>query len=455
MNDVHNDTILKKDNNSNRSTDILEPKSDATSKQTIIVQKSGLLRPIGIAIALVIVGWFSAWGWIQYERSATRLALHTKPVHEDKSQVQVKIKRVFVDRPVEKIVEKKVEIEKVIYREPDPKQLKPGETSLIISGLGGQRMRVAISDATMLTSFQQEMKLFVEGERHRIKSMVQTEIKRVFADAFTDKEESLKRYSEWFFAWSRSWILLKESLVTAVSELPKSVSREKIGEAVRHTLTEYLMRHYEQFVLKPEIRNGPIERGLNAVFTRAHERYRSMLKQLDLKRQVFIAQHSRHMENLSGNAVQIKLDWDSQKWKAPRYALENKAMEILRTAGFATGGALLGRTIWRPLVRRIMTGLGLRVAAANSTAIEGTIAGTLVEPGMGSFIGFAGGLMVDYAWSKIDEKLSEGDFISDNRKAVDETIAGWEDTTLKAFLKGIDIWMDDTVAVVETTIPQG
>ena len=63
------------------------------------------------------------------------------------------------------------------------------------------------------------------------------------------------------------------------------------------------MRHYEQFVLKAELRNGPIERGIDALFHHAHDNYRAMTKQLDLKQKLFLAQHTRHMEDLPDEAV--------------------------------------------------------------------------------------------------------------------------------------------------------
>lgn len=431
-----------------------EPQKMVEHTTTIIKHKGGFFRPIGYAIAIVIVGWFGAWGYIQYSESAIRQTLHNQAVHKDRSEVKIKVKRVFVDRPVE--IEKKVLVEKIIYREPDPKILKPGEAPLIVAGIGGRTVKVAINQAGLqeLSSFQKEMVLFIEGERRRTNAMVQSEIKRVFLDAFADKEDSLKKYSEWFFAWSRSWILLKEALVAAVTELPKGVSKERTEEAVRNTLTEYLMRHYEEFILKPELRNGPIERGLTAVFKRAHEQYLSMMKQLDLKRQLFIKQHTRHMEDLPSDAVQVNLDWESQKWKAPSYALENKALETFRTVGFVAGGALLGRTLGKPILKRIMRQLGLRVAAANSTAIEGAIAGTILEPVGGTIIGAVLGLGVDYVWSKVDEQLGEDEFIAENRKAVDETLAVWENTIQKTFLEGVDIWMYDTLVVVKSTMPQ-
>ena len=421
--------------------------SEALPKQVIVRHRGGFFGPIGMALALVIVGWFVAYMWITYERSAERLAAHTKAVHADRSEIKVKVERVFVDRPVEVVKEK------VVVRTPDPRDLRQGETAMRVR-IGERVAKVAIKDVAKLTEFQQRMKLLAETERRRVQAMVKAEIARVFNDAFADKEASLKAYSEWFFAWQRSWVVLKEAIVAAFNEIPKAgISRERLHEAVRHTIEQYLMRHYEKFVLKAELRNGPIERGLKAVFARAHDNYRAMTTKLDLKRQVFILENTRHMEDLPGDAVTVKIDWDSQKWKAPRYALEDKALQAFRSVGFMAGGALVGRTVWRPVIRRIMGQLGVRVAAANASQIEGLIGGTLLEPGVGTIVGWLGGAAVDYAYSKYDEKINSEHFIAENRKAVDETIAIWKAKAETSFKDGIDIWFADTQVVIAKEMP--
>ena len=88
-----------------------------------------------------------------------------------------------------------------------------------------------------------------------------------------------------------------------------------------------------------------------------------------------------------------------------------------------------------------------QVMASTELAVGGAVVGS-IEPGIGTAIGALAGLAIDWGLSQFQEYMQRDDFIADNSAALDATIAAWKGKIAPEIDKSIDVWFDDTRAVV-------
>ena len=160
-------------------------------------------------------------------------------------------------------------------------------------------------------------------------------------------------------------------------------------------------------MLKPEFRDQTITKGVEQAVRHAHDSYRRVVANGDMRLQLFLAKHTSHLEDVppATPMSKIKLDWDAQKWKAPTYLMEDRAFDGVVGVGTAAAGGTVGALALGPAIngvlaqsfgqlsRRVATSLGTRIAFAQ----QGAVAGTVVQPVGGQVVGAAIGVMIGAA----------------------------------------------------------
>lgn len=390
---------------------------------------AAFLRPLGIGVALLLCAYGLASLGSTFWRSYQRHLDYTTAAHKDQSVFDVIIGR---------------------------SSLPEDAVDLVVRDFDGKLRRVAAAKSET-DKFVNDTILMLDGERDRIKAAASADIDQLFDYAFADKEQVLSDYADWFFEWKRSYIVLKETLASATTRFVEAGEYESLSEAVERDLKDYFMRHYEEQVLKPEIRDQKITQGLEHLARRAHENYRRVIANGDMRLQLFLARHTQHLEDVPADEklTKAKLDWDAQKWKAPTYLMEDRAFNGIAGLGVAAGSGTVGALVLGPAVSRVMartfgmlsrrfvTTFGARLALAE----QGAVAGTLVQPAGGQVVGAIAGVLIgvaaDYFINEAQKGFNRDKFIEANREALDATIETW-----KAKLKGnvhsaVDRWFDD------------
>jgi hypothetical protein len=287
-------------------------------------------------------------------------------------------------------------------------------------------------------------------------------MEQAFAMSFVDRDAAIESYADWFFAWRRPYVVLKEAVVSTLAHIAETGEYEPLATAVERDLKTYFIRHYTEQVLKPAQRDPLISASYEEVARRAHERWRQAVVAEDLRLQLFLAEHTRDLDGRSADAplTALTLDWDAQRFQAPTYLLEDKAYDgIVSLAAVGAGGTFgalaLGPVLDRALARAF-AGLGERYAAifAGRVAMAeaGAVAGTVVEPGGGTVIGaLAGGVLglaADYLVNEAGEAFSRDGFVAANQTAVDATITTWRKSLGTSLDAAVDRWFDDTRAAL-------
>ncbi len=386
------------------------------------------LRPVGISIALLLAAYGLASLGSTFWRSWQRHQDYSVAAHPDKSIFDIFVKSSVPEDAVD----------------------------LVVRDVEGKLRRVTAAK-TQTDLFVNETIGMLDDERDHIKQAAGADIDRVFEQAFADKEQVLEAYADWFFEWKRSYIVLKETLTSAANRFVQTGEYESLSEAVERDLKDYFMRHYKDQVLKPEVRDQKITQGLETLVRRGHENYRRVIANGDMRLQLFLAQHTRHLADIpaDGKLTDAKLDWDAQKWKAPVYLMEDRAFDGIAGLGVAAGSGTAGALVLGPVMNRVMarsfgmlsrrfvTAFGSRLALAES----GAVAGTVVQPAGGQIVGAIAGVLIgvaaDYFINEAQEEFNRDKFIAANREALEATVDAWKTKLRTNVEAAIDRWFDD------------
>ena len=396
-----------------------------------------LLKPTGISVALVLSAYALISLGTTFWRSYQRHLDHTASVHADNSVFDI------------------------LFGASD---LPADPLDLVVKDVDGTLHKVVASKSET-GKFVNDTIFMLDDERARIKQTAHADLDRAFAVAFQDRDQSISNYADWFFEWKRSYVVLKESLTSAVTHVFQAGEYQSLNEAIEADVKDYFLRNYEEQVLKPELRDHTISQGVEEVVRHAHDSYRRVIANGDMRLQLFMAKHTSHLEDIPASTpmTTVKLDWDAQKWKAPVYLMDDRAFDGVAGIGAAAVGGTVGALALGPALdgvfaqnfaqisRRFVTSLGTRLAFAE----QGAVAGTAVQPMggqvIGAAVGAAIGVIADYLGNAADEAFNRDEFVAANNQALDATIATWRSTLSANIDTAIDKWFDDARSSVVLT----
>jgi hypothetical protein len=408
-----------------------EPRPRRLRREKVVKQSTlgALLRPIGMALALVLSSYALLSIGTTFWRSYQRHLDHTAPVHADQSVLDILL---------------------------GTSNLPTDPLDLVVKEVDGTLHKVVASKSEA-DKFVNDTILMLDDERARIKKSAHEDIGRAFATAFQDRDQAISNYADWFFEWKRSYVVLKESLTSAITRFFEAGKYESLTEAIEADVKDYFLRNYKEQVLKPELRDQTISQGVEQAVRHAHDSYRRVIANGDMRLQLFLAKHTSHLEDIPAATpmTNVKLDWDAQKWKAPVYLMEDRAFDGIAGIGAAAAGGTVGALALGPalngvlaqsfgqLSRRFVTSLGTRLAFAQ----QGAVAGTMVQPVggqvIGAAVGVAIGVVADYLGNAANEAFNREEFVAANNAALDATVATWKSTLTANVDTAIDKWFND------------
>ena len=410
---------------------VAAPRARRLRREKIVKESAwgALLKPIGISIALVLSAYALLSIGTTFYRSYQRHADHTAPVHTDSSVLDIIL---------------------------GTSNLPADPVDLVVKDVDGTLHKVVASKSEA-DKFVNDTILMLDDERARIKRAAHEDLDRAFALAFQDREQAISNYADWFFEWKRSYVVLKESLTSAITRFFEAGKYESVTEAIEADVKDYFLRNYKEQVLKPEIRDRTVSQGVEQAVRHAHDSYRRVIANGDMRLQLFLAQHTSHLEDIPAATpmTNVKLDWDAQKWKAPVYLMEDRAFDGIAGLGAAAAGGTVGALALGPalngvlaktfgqLSRRFVTSLGTRLAFAQQGAVAGTVVQPMGGQVIGAAIGVAIGVVADYLSNAANEAFNRDEFVAANAEALDATVATWKSTLTANIDTAVDTWFDD------------
>src|SRR5262245_26172923 len=300
------------------STEVATPRPKRTRRprRDRVVKEGALLKPIGISLALVLSAFALLSLGTSFWRTYQRHLDHSLPIHADNSVFDI------------------------LFGTSD---LPSDPVDLVVKDVDGTLHKMVASKSEA-DKFVNDTILMLDDERGQIKKAVHDDLDRAFAQAFQDREQAVSSYADWFFEWKRSYVVLKESLTSAVTRFFEAGKYESLTKAIEADVKDYFLRNYKEQVLKPEVRDQTITQGVEQAARHAHESYRRVIANGDMRLQLFLAKHTSHLEDIPASTLmtKVKLDWDAQKWKAPVYLMEDRAFDGVAGIGAAAVAGTVG-----------------------------------------------------------------------------------------------------------------
>ena len=397
-----------------------------------------MFKLIGGAIALVIlVVAFTGIGAGQY-RSWLRHLDYSQATHDDQSTLSTGIERELGEDDVELFVRT--------------------ERDYI------QRL---VADRGELSTFVEDQLVRLKQNRASAKTVAMKDAELVMRLSFADADARVERYADWFYEWKRSYVLLKETVLSSAHRTVSSGS-ETWREAVERDIADYFMSHFTEQVLQPERREPLVEDGVRNTLEHAHANFLEAVKDYDLRLRLFLQEHTSHFDQAElGDNLEVELDWDAQRWKAPLYAVDDRSFDGALGVGLmvasTAGGRSVGRVLAPAMARIVRQNLG-RMAARTSaqlasragTTAAGASAGSAIPvlgSAVGAAIGFAAGAALDYMGNRVDKWLHREEFIKENMAAVAMIEREWRQALERELLRTIDAWFDDAEILLKELRP--
>ena len=398
-----------------------------------------MFKRIGAALAFILlIVALVGIGTGQY-RSWLRHIDYSQAVHEDQSTLSSGVDR----------------------------ELGPDDVELFV--------RTERDEIQRMVADREELAAFVEGQLARLKQnrviakdVASKDAELVMRLSFADTDARVENYADWFYEWKRSYILLKETVLSSAHRTFSSGS-ETWREAVERDISDYFMRHFTDQVLQPERREPLVEDGVRNTLEHAHSSFLQAVSDYDLRLQLFLQEHTTHFDQSAlGDQVEIALDWDAQRWKAPLYTAEDRSFDGALGVGLmvatTAGGRTLGRALAPQMARivrqslsRLATRTSAQLASRASTTAAGASAGSavpVVGSAVGAAIGFAAGAALDYMGNRVDKWLHREEFIAENMQAVTMIETEWRKALEKELHRSIDAWFDDAEVLLKELRPE-
>jgi hypothetical protein len=127
--------------------------------------------------AILLAGSAGIWVAPGLIDSSKQQTLHRAPVHPDQSAVRTHVVPVVTT----------------------PK-------TLIYRDRNGTLYRL-LADETEVDRFVDDTLIYLDSERSKIKADTQRKIDELLENTFSDSQDSIARYADWYFEWGRSWSL--------------------------------------------------------------------------------------------------------------------------------------------------------------------------------------------------------------------------------------------------------
>ncbi|MCV6638348.1 hypothetical protein [Candidatus Albibeggiatoa sp. nov. NOAA] len=331
-------------------------------------------------------------------------------------------------------------------------QVRP-KIQLTYQNQSGELVKV-LADAQHYSEFIQQSVKTLEKVRKNLIKQADNELEHALKSTFEPVHDRVDQFADWYFAYTTTYKILWKA-VTATAEYTISLSAKDLSDAVAYDVEQYILKHYEEIVLRPELTHPSLKRAYQNTLTSIHNQYINALSIIHLNFLSFVSTKTTHLES-ENTQVAITLDWHSQFNKIHMAAYEKtpegKTLGAILIAGGASiGGKAFGGIAAKTAVSTASKGLLSKLASpfvTKAIVIGGSGAvGTLGGP-IGAVIGASIGLGVDYTINEGVEVMHREAFVKDVNEAIIATQNEWKIPMSQSIHKAIDILIDDAIQLL-------
>ncbi len=331
----------------------------------------------------------------------------------------------------------------------------PPQVTLVYKNQAGQMVRV-IANSQDYSTFVNQQVATLEKAKAQLLTQTEKHLHAQLTEIFNNLNPYIDRFADWYFAYPTTYQILWEATASATQHA-LSVEAMSLTEAVAYDVEAYLHQHYEQIVLRPEVTDPQLQATFREVLHTAHRDYLTIVSSLQTEFQAFLARSTTLLTTPAPGTVELTLDWESQWQKINLAEYEKGVKGATVGATLIAGGAVAGKTVASAAGKSMA---GKTVASATSKGLlakfsapfvskavlagSGGAVGTLGGP-LGTVIGAATGLGIDYILNEGMELTQREAFLADVKEALTTTQKEWETAIGLALQEAIKVWIEDTV----------
>jgi hypothetical protein len=344
-------------------------------------------------------------------------------------------------------------------------QVRPTVT-LVYKNLAGEAQWV-IANAENYSEFVKQQIAYLEQAKTSLQDQTEKQLHDNLTDTFATLHGRVKRFADWYFAYPTTYKILWEA-TASVTRHVLSIEATQLSAAVAYDVEKYLHQHYKNIILRPEVTDPQLRSVYNQTLQSAHHHYLQILSTTQTQFQAFIAQHTTHFDKPMTENTHIVLDWQSQFNKLNIAEYEKGPKGAAVGAALTMLGATLGKTIAATTGKTLVgaTGKGIATKAITTATSKGIFAklsapfvsksvlvgtggaiGTLGGP-IGTILGAAGGIGIDYLLNEGIKFTQRETFEADVHDALKITQLEWEKEMLSSLQEAIQIWINDTIQLL-------
>jgi len=331
--------------------------------------------------------------------------------------------------------------------------------ALVYKNEAGELTRV-IADRESLSSFAMKQLKILEEKRIEVRASIQNSIENDNKKSFQALDRRITDYADWYFGYTTTYKICGVAVSSALSHSLET-STMPLLDAVALDVEEYLEKHFEKIVLKPEISDPVFQQNYNKNLKYAHGQFLSVIADFNSDFQRYVAENTSHLESLDHDQITVEIDWASQFHKVSMAGYEKGAGGAVVGVGLTVVGAAAGKAIGGS-IGKVLAGKALASAAGKSltaklaapfaskavavtgSAAAGGTAGTVWGP-VGTLVGAGAGVLADYLLNEGVELLSRDTFERDTRIAIASFKNELNKHEIRSLHTAVDIWFNDVI----------
>lgn len=304
----------------------------------------------------------------------------------------------------------------------------------------------AIAQRGITNEHLQSSLAYIEDRRVDTIEELNRDLAIAFERAFSDRHQAVSNYADWFFGWGQSFQFLVKAMQGA-ADGALSLDHEKIIALAKVEAEDYMLQHYKELVLQPEIRDPAIVREIEDAIRQAHQDYLAIFHNVDERLTTFVFANARYIEPVEPRRVlAVQLDWDAAKWKDRDGYSEDAVFAGIGSLSLIIGGQLMAPAIEQAVVAFLAPVIAEMVVTLEFAGL-GFLAGTEV-PLLGNAIGLAVGLSADYLFKVFREAMTREQFEAQALSAVESSMREWQGELQPKVQQIVDQWFSETIALM-------
>jgi len=317
-------------------------------------------------------------------------------------------------------------------------QVRP-TVALVYKNQNGEIVQV-LADAQAYSDFVRTYTPQLQKQRLIAQMHAKQRLHKEFTKIFTTLRQRVARFADWYFGYLTTYKLMGLAFQSTALHAT-SLEAQSLSDAVAYDLTQYLQKHYQDIVLRPEITDVQLRQAYLSALQAGHHEYQQMISSFDEAFQKLVIKNTTHAQPAIP-AAELIFDWHSQFNKFTPTEYEKNPTSL--TAALAVGGGIAGKALGGAIAKGTAAKLAApfvsKALAVGSSGALGALGGPV-----GAVAGVAVGLGIDYSINSTVALVQRENFIADVNDALTTTQHEWEMHLTLGLEQTINVWFDDTL----------